>query len=32
MREDKIIIQFRNISGASSCVVYGPYGQPREIE
>jgi hypothetical protein len=31
-REDKIIVQFRDSSGKSSCVVYGPYGQSREID
>jgi hypothetical protein len=30
--EEKMIIQFRNIGGKSSCVVHGPYGLPREIE
>jgi hypothetical protein len=30
--EEKMIIQFREIGGKSSCVVHGPYGLPREIE
>jgi len=30
--EDKIIVQFREFAGKSSCVVHGPYGLPREIE
>ncbi len=30
--EQKIIVQFRRLAGASSCVVHGPYGLPREIE
>ena len=25
-------VQFRNIAGVQSCVIYGPYGLPREIE
>lgn len=32
MREDKQIIQFREINGKPSCVIHGPYGLPREIE
>ncbi|MCU0914503.1 MAG: hypothetical protein MUC88_08080 [Planctomycetes bacterium] len=28
----KMIVQFRNLAGQSSCVVHGPYGLPREIE
>jgi hypothetical protein len=32
MREDKMIVQFRNIGGKPSCVLHGPYGLPREIE
>ena len=28
----KIIVQFRMLGGASSCIVYGPYGLAREIE
>jgi hypothetical protein len=32
MREDKQIIQFREIKGQPSCVIHGPYGLPREIE
>jgi len=30
--EDKMIVQFRQIGGQSSCVVHGPYGLPRELE
>lgn len=30
--EQQIIVQFRQLGGKSSCVVHGPYGQPREIE
>jgi hypothetical protein len=30
--EQKMIVQFRQIGGESSCVVHGPYGLPREIE
>ena len=30
--EEKMIVQFREIGGKSSCVVHGPYGLPREIE
>jgi len=30
--EVKMIVQFRNIGGQSSCVVHGPYGLPHEIE
>jgi hypothetical protein len=30
--EDKIIVQFREFAGKSSCVVHGPYGLPRDIE
>ncbi len=30
--EDKMIVQFREIGGKSSCVIHGPYGLPREIE
>jgi hypothetical protein len=32
LREDKMIVQFRNIGGRPSCVLHGPYGMPREIE
>jgi hypothetical protein len=32
VREDKIIVQFRDIAGKSSCVVHGPYGLSRELE
>jgi len=32
LREDKMIVQFRNIGGKSSCVFHGPYGMPHEIE
>jgi hypothetical protein len=32
LREDKIIVQFRDVSGTASCVVYGPYGQSRDLE
>ena len=32
MREDKQIIQFRDFGGRTSCVIFGPYGLPREIE
>jgi hypothetical protein len=32
MAEDKMIVQFRNIGGKSSCVLQGPYGLSREIE
>ena len=32
IREDKMIVQFRNIGGRPSCVFHGPYGMPREIE
>jgi hypothetical protein len=28
----KMIVQFRNLGGKSSCVVHGPYGLPREVE
>jgi len=28
----KMIVQFRQLGGKSSCVVHGPYGIPREIE
>ncbi len=28
----KMIVQFRQIGGVSSCVVHGPYGLPQEIE
>lgn len=28
----KVIVQFRELGGAASCVVHGPYGLPREIE
>jgi DNA-directed RNA polymerase specialized sigma24 family protein len=31
-REDKMIVQFRNLGGTSSCVVHGPYGMPRELD
>ncbi|MGA2915390.1 MAG: hypothetical protein ABSE89_05130 [Sedimentisphaerales bacterium] len=30
--EDKMIVQFRQVGGKSSCVVYGPYGFTQEIE
>jgi hypothetical protein len=30
--EQKMIVQFRQIGGQSSCVVYGPYGLPRGLE
>jgi hypothetical protein len=30
--EEKVIVQFRNIAGAQSCVIYGPYGLSRTIE
>lgn len=30
--EEKMIVQFREIEGKSSCVVHGPYGIPQEIE
>jgi hypothetical protein len=30
--EEKMIIQFRELDGKSTCVVHGPYGLPREIE
>jgi hypothetical protein len=30
--EEQMIVQFRQVGGASSCVVHGPYGLPREIE
>lgn len=30
--EDKMIVQFRQVGGKSSCVVHGPYGLPRELE
>jgi hypothetical protein len=30
--DEKQIVQFRRIDGMESCVVYGPYGLPREIE
>jgi len=30
--EEKTIVQFRNIEGVESCVIYGPYGLPRTIE
>jgi len=30
--EEKTIVQFRNIAGVPSCVIYGPYGLPRDIE
>ncbi len=30
--EEKMIVQFRQIGGKSSCVVHGPYGISREIE
>ncbi len=32
MMEEKMIVQFREIAGKSSCVVNGPYGIPQEIE
>ncbi len=30
--EEQMIVQFRQFGDASSCVVHGPYGLPREIE
>ena len=30
--EQKMIVQFRQVGGKSSCVVHGPYGLPRELE
>ena len=30
--EQKMVVQFRQLGGQSSCVVHGPYGLPREIE
>jgi hypothetical protein len=30
--EQKMIVQFRQIGGQSSCVIHGPYGLPRELE
>lgn len=30
--EQKMIVQFRQIGGQSSCVVHGPYGLPRELK
>ncbi len=30
--EEKTIVQFRNIAGVPSCVIYGPYGLPQTIE
>ncbi len=30
--EQKMIVQFRQLGGVSSCVVHGSYGLPREIE
>lgn len=30
--QQKMIVQFRQLGGVSSCVVYGPYGLPQEIE
>ncbi|MBN1392786.1 MAG: hypothetical protein JW947_08300 [Sedimentisphaerales bacterium] len=32
MREEKMVVQFRNIGGKPSCVLHGPYGLSREIE
>lgn len=32
IREDKQIIQFREIDGQTSCVIHGPYGFPRKLE
>lgn len=29
---EKLIVQFRQLGGVSSCVVHGPYGLPQEIE
>jgi len=29
---EKMIVQFRQLDGESSCVVHGPYGLPRELE
>lgn len=29
---DKIIVQFREIGGRSSCVAVGPYGLPEEVD
>jgi len=30
--EEKMIIQFRQLGGKSTCVVHGPYGLPRKID
>jgi hypothetical protein len=30
--QQKMIVQFRQAGGKSSCVVHGPYGLPRELE
>lgn len=30
--EEKMIIQFRQLGGKSTCVVHGPYGLPREVD
>ena len=30
--EQKVVVQFRQIGGQSSCVIHGPYGLPREIK
>jgi hypothetical protein len=30
--QQKMIVQFRQLGGVSSCVVHGPYGLPREME
>jgi hypothetical protein len=30
--EEKMIVQFRQFGDRLSCVVHGPYGQPREIQ
>ncbi len=30
--EEKMIVQFRQIGGKTSCVVHGPYGISREVE
>ncbi len=30
--EEKTIVQFRNLEGVESCVIYGPYGLPQTIE
>ncbi len=30
--EDKMIVQFRNFAGRSSCVVHGPYGFSQKVK